>query len=92
MPGDAVAPEPAPSPEVLRAQLAAAYSKLAALQLNLHARDFWRMRAAKQAAQVQADALFHEHTAIHQYIAWHGPDGTRLPAFMRGTDRSLTGA
>ena len=55
---DESATEPAPSPEVLRAQLAAAYSKLAALQLNLHARDFWRMRAAKQAAQVQTDGRY----------------------------------
>jgi hypothetical protein len=35
-------------PDVLRAQLAAAYLKLAALQLNFHARDFWRMRAASR--------------------------------------------
>ena len=42
MPGD----EPGTDhPDVLRAQFAAAYLKLAALQLNFHARDFWRMRA-----------------------------------------------
>ena len=76
----------------LRAQLAAAHSRLASLHLNLHARDFWRMRAAKQLAQVQADALRHEHTAMTQYLAWHGPDGSRLPAFQRGGAQSMLGA
>ena len=89
MPSDKSAAEPAPSCEVLRAQLAATYSALATVQLNLHARDFWRMRAAKQPDQVRADGLLHEHTAIQQYIAWHARDGSRLPAFQRGGERSL---
>ncbi len=46
------------SPEVLRVQLQSAYEKLAAEQLDQHARDFWRMRAAKQREQVRQDALF----------------------------------
>ena len=86
MPGDepgtahAMPGEPGTAhPDVLRAQLAAAYLKLAALQLNFHARDFWRMRAASRTPP----------RTNYQYIAWHGPDGTRLPAFMRGTGRSL---
>lgn len=73
----------------LRAQLAAIYGALATVQLNLHARDFWRTRAAKQPEQVRADALLHEHTAIQQYVAWHARDGSRLPAFQRGGERSL---
>jgi len=73
----------------LRAQIAAAYSALATVQLNLHARDFWRMRAAKQPEQVRADSLLHEHTALQQYVAWHALDGSRLPAFQRGGARSL---
>jgi len=77
------------APDAMRAQLAAAYAALAELQLNLHARDFWRMRAAKQRSQVEQDALAHEHAAIQQYIAWHAADGSRLPAFQRGGERSL---
>jgi hypothetical protein len=79
-------------PATMRAQLASAYEILAELRLDQHARDFWRMRAAKQHAQVQADALLHEHTAIQQYIAWHAHDGSRLPAFMRGGERAIAGA
>jgi hypothetical protein len=89
-PADALAPD-APPPDAMRAQLAGAYAALAKLQLNLHARDFWRMRAAKQHAQVRADALLHEHTAIQQYLAWHAPDGSRLPAFLRSGAQSLKG-
>lgn len=77
------------APDAMRAQLASAYAALAELQLNLHARDFWRMRAAKQRGQVEQDALAHEHTAIQQYLAWHAADGSRLPAFQRGGERSL---
>jgi len=73
----------------LSAQITAAYSALATVQLKLHARDFLRMRAAKQPAQVRADSLLHEHTAIQQYVAWHALDGSRLPAFQRGGARSL---
>jgi len=73
----------------LRAQLATMYGALATVQLNLHARDFWRTRAAKQPDQVRADALLHEHTAIQQYVAWHARDGSRLPAFQRSGERSL---
>jgi hypothetical protein len=47
------------------------------------------MRAGKQAAQVQADTLGHEHTSIAQYLAWHAADGSRLPTFMRGGERSI---
>jgi len=93
MPGKESAADPAPSCEVscevLRAQLAATYSALATVHLNLHARDFWRMRAAKQPEQVRVDRLLHEHTAMQQYVAWHAADGSRLPAFQRGGKRSL---
>ena len=77
------------SPEVLRPQLQSAYEQLAAVQLDQHARDFWRMRAAKQREQVRQDALLHEHTAIMQYLVWHAADGSRLPVFMRSSDKSL---
>jgi hypothetical protein len=73
----------------MRTQLRASYELLASLGLNLHARDFWRIRAAKQKTQVKENALFHEHTAIQQYVQWHGPDGSRLPADQRGTARSI---
>jgi hypothetical protein len=43
----------------------------------------------KQHAQVQADALLHEHTAIQKYLARHAPDGSRLPAFVRSGELSL---
>ena len=78
-------------PAIMRAQLASVYERLAQLKLDKHARDFWRMRAAKQHAQVQANALLHEHTAIQQYILWHAEDGSRLPAFMRGGERAIAG-
>jgi hypothetical protein len=77
------------SPSTLRAELRAAYTLLASKHLNLHARDFWRMRAAKQQALVLADPLLHEHTAIRQYVQWHGEDGSRLRAELRGTARCL---
>ncbi len=62
------------------------------VHLNLHARDFWRMRAAKQPDQVRVDGLLHEHTAVQQYVAWHAPDGSRLPGFLRCGKRSLLAA
>lgn len=73
------------APDAMRAQLASAYAALAELQLNLHARDFWRMRAAKQRGQVEQDALAHEHTAIQQY-----PPGT--PPTAAACPRSSAGA
>ncbi len=75
----------------MRDELSKTYAKLARLQLDLHARDFWRMRASKQATQVKENALFHEHTAILQYVDWHAADGSRLPAFMRGGERAIAG-
>jgi hypothetical protein len=83
--------EPPPPSDAMCAQLAGAYAALAKLQLKMTERDFWRMRAAKQHAQVQADALLHEHTSIQQYLAWHAPDGSRLPAFLRIGALSLKG-
>jgi phage-related protein len=83
---------PLPTPEGMRTQLRASYELLASLGLNLHARDFWRIRAAKQKTQVRENALLHEHTAIQQYVQWHGPDGSRLPADQRGTARSIARA
>ena len=85
-------PQNAKATETQRQELAAAYAVLTAHDLNEHARDFWRMRAGKQAAQVQTDPVGHEHTAIQQYLAWHAADGCRLPAFMRGGERSLAAA
>jgi hypothetical protein len=86
------APAAPPAPDALRAQLAATYGALATVHLNLHARDFWRMRAAKQPEQVRVDRLLHEHTDIQQYVAWHAPDGSHLPGFLRGGKRSLLAA
>jgi hypothetical protein len=68
----------------MRAQLIARYELLAKHGLNLHAKDFFKTRARKQSTQFKANELLHEHTAIEQYVRWHGPDGRRLPATMRG--------
>jgi hypothetical protein len=76
----------------MQSEIADAYEKLKKLQLDQHARDFWRMRARKQRNQVEADAVLHEHTAIQQYMSWHANDGSRLPAFMRGGERALAGS
>ena len=75
----------------MRDELSKTYAKLETLQLDLHARDFWRMRASKQATQVKENALLHEHTAILQYVDWHAADGSRLPAFLRGGQRAIAG-
>lgn len=80
-----------PNDACMRAELDRAYKKLRSMQLDQHARDFWRMRAEKQKTQVQENALLHEHTAIQQYLQWHAPDGSRLPAFLRGGERAIAG-
>lgn len=84
-------PLPSVAPAEMHAQLKTAYEKLRPLRLEEHARDFWRMRASKQPAQLAGPgaALLHEHTALAQYLAWHGPDGRRLPGFARGGAVSL---
>lgn len=71
----------------MRQGLAAMYSKLEDMHLSLHARDFWGQRARRQQAQVLTDPLLHEYTAVRQYMSWHSPQGMRLPAFMRDTDK-----
>lgn len=78
-----------PSPESMRVRLRARYELLASIGLNLHAHDFWRIRAGKQKTQVKENKLLHEYTAIEQYVQWHGPDGSRLPMNLRGTSLSI---
>ena len=80
---------PLPSPESMRVRLRARYELLASIGLNLHAHDFWRIRAGKQKTQVKENKLLHEYTAIEQYVQWHGPDGSRLPMHLRGTSLSI---
>jgi hypothetical protein len=60
-----------------------------ALGIHEHARDFWRIRAAKQKKQVLADSVLHEHTALTQYMQWHNVLGVRLPCFLRGSENSV---
>jgi len=76
---------------VMEEELANTYAMLQKLGLDQHARDFWRIRASKQIQQVQENSLLHEHTALNQYIKWHAEDGSRLPSFMRGTERAIAG-
>jgi len=79
------------NPLVMEEELAKTYAMLKKLGLDQHARDFWRVRASKQVHQVKENSLLHEHTAVHQYIKWHAEDGSRLPGFMRGTERAIAG-
>jgi hypothetical protein len=63
------------------------YDQLRAIGIHEHARDFWRIRAAKQQEQLVVDCELHEHTALKQYMQWHNQLGVRLPSFMRGVLR-----
>jgi hypothetical protein len=73
----------------MQKELSSLYNQLHTLQMDQHARDFWRIRAAKQQEQVLQNALLHEHTAITQYVAWHSQAGARLPTFARGSEKCL---
>lgn len=57
--------------------------------MDQHARDFWRIRARKQKEQVNENPVFHEYTALTQYMEWHSNTGVRLPCFKRGTPACL---
>ena len=65
------------------------YDQLRAIGIHEHARDFWRIRAAKQQEQLVVDCELHEHTALKQYMQWHNQLGVRLPSFMRGGETCL---
>lgn len=69
--------------DLLMQQTHLMYEDLRALELYQHARDFWRIRAAKQQQQLNENPVFHEHTAIKQYMLWHNQLGVRLPSFLR---------
>ena len=76
----------------MKLQVASMYKQLGAINMDKHARDFWRIRAVKQQQQVLVDPLLHEHTAVSQYIQWHNKIGARLPSFMRGTNACIAHA
>ena len=65
------------------------YDQLRAIGIHEHARDFWRIRAAKQQEQLVVDCELHEHTALKQYMQWHNVLGVRLPCFLRGSENSV---
>ena len=73
----------------MQKELSSLYNQLHSLQMDQHARDFWRIRATKQQEQVLQNALLHEHTAITQYVAWHSRKVARLPTFSRGSEKCL---
>ena len=73
----------------MKSELVQMYNFLSEKKLRQHASDFWCMRKQKQPMQVDTNALLHEHTAIRQYIEWHGFDGTRLATRERASDHSL---
>ena len=75
--------------ETMKQQTRSMYQQLLALGIHEHARDFWRIRAAKQKKQVLADSVLHEHTALTQYMQWHNVLGVRLPCFLRGSENSV---
>ena len=75
--------------ETMKQQTRSMYEQLLALGIHEHARDFWRIRAAKQKKQVLADSVLHEHTALTQYMQWHNTLGVRLPCFLRGSENSV---
>jgi hypothetical protein len=80
------------SPEKEKSSASHYYNQLRAINMDKHARDFWRIRAVKQQQQVLVDPLLHEHTAVTQYILWHNKIGARLPSFMRGTNACIAHA
>lgn len=69
----------------MRTEIEDIYTRLRAVRMDQHARDFWTMRARKQQGQVESDALLHQHTALSQYMLWHDVNGARLPSFQRNT-------
>ena len=77
------------SATAMQREISGMYEQLKSLGMYEHARDFWRMRAAKQQQQVLDNSLLHQHTALTQYMKWHNTLGVRLPSFLRGSESCI---